>query len=94
MVSIASCIPSWPGRGKNLYLRDTLRLPAKGLRPSALPFLHYPSRWSNAQSIPTLTGQRPEGPLDYLRQGGVHVDGLCYGIDGKAHAHGVGHFLD
>jgi hypothetical protein len=26
------------------YLRDTLRLPAKGLRPSALPLLHQPSR--------------------------------------------------
>ena len=27
-----------------MYLRDTLRLPAKGLRPSALPILQQPAR--------------------------------------------------
>ena len=44
--------PSYPGRGRNLYLRDSpsarsgqaLRLPAKGLRPSAHSVLQQPDR--------------------------------------------------
>ena len=43
----------------NLYLRDTLRLPATGLRPSAHPILHQPAnttlldRHAAAQGIAT-----------------------------------------
>ena len=42
-----SPIPLAPFRvrkGKKLYLRDTLRLPAKGLSPSALPNFHQPAK--------------------------------------------------
>jgi hypothetical protein len=34
----------WPGRWKRSYLWDTLRLPAKALRPSTQPIFNQPDR--------------------------------------------------
>ncbi len=34
-----------------MYLRDTLRLPAKRLSPSALPIFHQPARWPSLSRV-------------------------------------------
>ena len=40
-----------------MYLRDTLRLPAKGLSPSALPIFHQPAK---ATFTDIATGRRDD----------------------------------
>jgi hypothetical protein len=44
MLRAGSLAPFRVRKGKKLYLRDTLRLPAKGLSPSALPIFHQPAK--------------------------------------------------
>ena len=46
-----------------MYLRDTLRLPAKGLGPSALPIFHQPARLRNGLVV-VQRDRRSRGHLD------------------------------
>ena len=68
-----STIPLTPflaRKGEDLYLRDTLRLPAEGQSPSALPLLQHPAKGAKRlknlpcpNSIGAPPGMKMEHPL-------------------------------
>ena len=62
--------PSWPGRGKKSYLRNTLRRPADGLCPSASPTSHQPARAGLTRGIPSTS---PASARSLFKTGSVGV---------------------